>query len=209
MSDPLDKVVSSLGTILRYIAPGFVALFCLSTVSLEFSVFEVDGVQAWAVVVGASLVGVMIYAVHNGVFIRGIWWPLIVWLHLKKKKHPFMPDRYKDKSVRDVMWELDTERWKRRSSVDTEVKTIQAQFDKWAELLNFMYCSSYAMIGLPFYTELMACLNLICSKGIKSCRWAIPAVGLFILFCALISEYGITKRALWAAKEYPGGQKEG
>ena len=73
----MDRLLSHLGTILRYIAPGFAALFVVSAVVPCTRPFLSSGSPA--VVVLGMLLGLTIYAVHTGALVRLLWFFIFRW----------------------------------------------------------------------------------------------------------------------------------
>jgi hypothetical protein len=199
MGELIAKLLSGLGAILRYIAPGFVALLVAIWVDKCFEPFKTAGYGA--ILVGASLAGFFIYSIHTGFLVRPLWC-LIVLLH-KKCKHleclnecSQLYEEDKEESAWKIMWELDTQRWKRRGSGDKKIKAVQRELDKWSELLNFLYCSGYATIFVPI---LIKCFR---SEHTEEYWLKVAAFGVVILVFALISEWRETNRELWTSKWY-------
>ena len=140
-ADAIDRLFSHLGTVLRYIAPGFAALFVVAAVIPVSRPFLLSASPA--VVVLGMLLGPIIYGIHKGAVSRLLWF-LIVWLY--KKEKPAL--------IRETMDQLDDQRWLRRASDEREVKAIQGEIDRWADLLNSLYCLSYMMILIPLTTKI-------------------------------------------------------
>jgi len=199
MSNVVDSVFSSLENILRYIAPGFVALFILIFVENSFSPFQ-HGPNSrypdWVNIIIAVITGFLIYSIHKSVFAH-IFWRIVISLQRHLTKQRWVPDSYRLKSTAQIMFDLDTERWKRRASNDKEVLSIQKELDKWSSMLNFLYCSSYPMILIPLGTKCM------CPNFVNPCWLYLFCTGLVVLLFALISECRITIREFWAVKTYP------
>lgn len=101
----------------------------------------------------------------------------------------------------DIMWELDTQRWKRRASDDEEIKSVQKELDKWGAFLNFLYCSSYATILVPIF------IRWFRSEQTQGYWWKVSVFGSFILIFALISEWRETNREFWASKCYHNAKR--
>lgn len=189
----LEKLLSHIDALLRYIAPGFVALFTLMAVKANIDLFQYY--PTWAIMVLAALIGVTIYSLHTAVIVQVLGWAVIKF-HLWKKHHPFVPDNYSTLSVFRVSFNLDTERWLRRSSRDERVRNLQMELDKWSAMLNFLYCSSYLLIVIPLY------LVDSQSKPISN-WWHLFCIGVFMLFFAIISSFRIINRQFWIVKTYP------
>lgn len=204
-----DKVLSNLGTILRYLASGFVAILvtiwvdkCVDPLKLAGD----SGYPSWAVPVGAGLVGIFVYALHTGFLVRPFWAlvvrshkcpPLKGWSKLEK---PFPQKTWAMQKTWAIMWYLDTQRWKRRASNDAEVKAVQKELDKWSELLNFLYCSAYITIVTPILVKYFH------TGQAEEYWWKVSCfAGCLIMVFALISDWRETNREFWACYEYPDG----
>lgn len=186
-AEAIDRLLSHLGTVLRYIAPGFAALFVVAAVVPDSRPFLSSGSPA--VVVLGMLLGPTIYAIHTGAVLRLLWF-LIVWLHKKEK-----PAR-----VWNTMSQLDDQRWLRRASEEGEIQAIQGEMDKWAAMLNLLYCLSYIMILIPLAVK-------ISQRCRVSSGWIIILLGgLVVLAVTLFSEYRITGKEIWLTKQYPNGK---
>jgi len=210
--EKIDKVLSNLGTILRYLASGFVAAFVTIWVDKCFDPLKLagnSGYPSWAVPVGAGLVGIFVYAVHKGVVAR-LLWALVVWSHnraplnrlsklelLKKVLGEKVPQR-----TWAMMWDLDSQRWKRRASSDDEVKSVQRELDTWSELLNFLYCSAYITIVVPILVRILH------TAQAKEYWWTVSCFGCLIMVFALISDWRESNREFWACDEYPDGTRK-
>ncbi|MHA1877182.1 MAG: hypothetical protein ACTSUC_12135 [Promethearchaeota archaeon] len=203
MPDVTDKIgtgLSQIGTLLRYIAPGFVATFALAIVSNEFNQFLIYInciYQIWALVIGSAITGFLIYALHTIIFGRiGFW--LVVMIH-RCNNCSLISKSDRKKTPCKIMFDLDIERWMRRAdNVTKEVKAIQNELNKWGALQSFLYCSSYTMILFP-----LLALLFIGISNLKSC-WFYPLiVGFVLLIFSLISDYRITNREFWVVNKYP------
>lgn len=186
-AEVIDRLFSQIGTFLRYIAPGFVALFVVAAVITATREFLSTGSPV--VVALGILLGPIIYGLHTAALVRVLWF-LIVFLH-KDKIH---------KSTWNAMKELDFQRWLRRASEDSEVRLLQAEMDKWGSMLNFLYCLSYSMILIPLVTKwFKPCL--------MSSNWTyIVLGGCFVLIATLISENRCTHREIDLKTKYPDGK---
>jgi len=206
MSEITESVLSRLDAVLRYIAPGFVALFVVVAVQngLDSHWTNAFGGSVWPAVLLAALLGVMVYSIHTSIIVRVIWF-VIVLFHRILPWSWWIPERFQrdfqtKMSTGRVMFDLDTERWQRRASDDREVKAVQGELNKWAAMLNYLYCSSYPAILLPI---LLKC------NGVAKGNWCLVlGVGIMLLLCAVISDWRITLREFWAADKYPGGKGE-
>ena len=203
MGDILEKALSRIDTIMRYIAPGFVALFVLLTSAPNIHLFQNQSnsvYPTWAIVVAAALAGVLVYSVHTGAIVHGVAL-LIIPLHKRYLKYPEVSE-YRSKQSLNVMFDLDSERWLRRCSPHEEVRKIQGELDKWAAMLNFLYCSSYLMILIPSY------LRFSYPSMVSCYWWHLSCLGVLMLLFALISSFRIITRQFWALKTYPQGRKQ-
>jgi len=199
--DVVDKVLSHFETMLRYVASGFVTIFFIKGAGLRFEPFcgISEKLYPWAVVIGAILLGIAIYAVNSAVLVPVIWWRFFVWQY-RVRRYPWIPSEYKNYPVSDLMYNLVTQRWLRRASKNRNVKCIQNELDKWSAMLNYLYCSSYPIIVVAI------CLKIQESKFTLK-FWIILLVGLFLLFCALISDCRITDYEFRTWRAYPVGNE--
>jgi len=148
------------------------------------------------VIVAAALSGISIYAVHTGVLVQLMWYRGIVKLY-KMRCHPWIPEEHTRGRVRDLMYNLATQRWLRRASQQPDTQALQREMDKWAAMLNFLYCSSYPVILVAI------CVFKESGPGPKF--WSVLGMGMFLLLCALISDYRLTGREFRTWKERPQG----
>jgi hypothetical protein len=210
VSSPIDRVFSNLGNLLRYIAPGFVAVLVVWAIKPESFPAILpepcsDFSQSYAIffpliLLIAVLIGLTIYALNTGAIVRILWfliYPFTIWRAFRRQ---ILRNRLRTITPWGVIFGLDSQRLLRRASPEEEVKSIQMEIDKWASMLNFLYCSSYFMIGVPLYFYGFSIFHSP-TKG-----RLIVFVGLFVLVCALISEYRITNREIWAVEKYPDGR---
>ncbi|MCF7982492.1 MAG: hypothetical protein K9K86_10940 [Pseudomonadales bacterium] len=184
----IDRLLSHLGTILRYIAPGFAALFVACSVFPGTRSFLSSASPA--IVVLGMLLGPTIYGVHSGALVRLFWYPITCLLHKKKLAVIFK-----------TMSELDDQRWLRRASEEHEVLSIQREMDRWAAMLNFLYCLSYTMILIPATAK----ISQRCSA---SSNWLIILLGGFVvLAAAIVSDYQICGKEIRLSDQYPDGRR--
>jgi len=204
----VGEAVGRIGDLLRYVAPGFVALFVWAVVVEKKADGGGDiaggGYSIWALAAVAAVCGFLIYALHVCFVGRVFWRPLILWMHLGKEQHRWISaeQRKAAKAGLDgLLLELSVSRLQRRVSDDAEVRAVQKGLDKWAAMLNFLYCSSYAMIVIP--------LLVMCPKTeVTESAWAdfVIILGVVCLVAALASDHIRVWRDLWAAATYPNGQ---
>ncbi len=105
-------------------------------------------------------------------------------------------------TLEDMHWsveELDRQRWLRRASTFEEAKNVQSEMDRWGSMLNFQYCLSYAMMGVPQFVP-HCTTTASYSKGIA-------AAGFLLFVVALWSENKIRQREIAISKWYPDGNK--
>lgn len=142
--DAIDKILSRLGTVLRYVAPGFVLLVLLSWASVQPVDFTDFGAKSGSVamLIFASLAGVVIYAFHVNTIMR-ITWRLIARCHIVKARK-LLSQNFKN--ARELLVELDLQRWQRRGSSDNQVASIQRELNTWGAMVNFLYCTGIAIL---------------------------------------------------------------
>jgi len=202
MGDLLEKALSRLDTIIRYIASGYVALFVLLTTATDIHLLQNPSnnvYPSWTIIVAAALAGILVYSAHTGAIIQGIGL-LMIYLRKSCPSYPKGNGPWPKGAV-DVLFDLDTERWLRRCSHSEEVRKIQAELDRWAAMLNLLYCSSYLMIFIPLYLRLF-------HPGKISCYWwHLVCLGALMLFFALVSSFRIITRQFWTLERYPRDEK--
>lgn len=187
-AEAIDRLLSQLGTVLRYIAPGFAALLVVAATIPDSRPFLLGGSPA--VVVLGMLLRPAIYGVHTGAVLRLLWFP-VVWLH--KRKWPG--------AILREMSELDNQRWLRRAG-DQEAKEMQAEMDKWSAMLNFMYCLSYTMVLIPLAAKMIE------HWSVSSEARIVLGGGLVVLSATLASEWRITGKEIEFAGRYPDGKTQ-
>ena len=193
MKDAVEAILSDLGMILRYIAPGFAGLFVVAAVIPDKRTFLLSG--SAAVVVLGMLLGPTIYGVHTGALLRLLWLPIMIRFHKKQTKM----------SPKDTIVHLDEQRWLRRASKVDEVISIQGEMNKWGAMLNFLYCLSYMMILIPVGAKLIQLYHISLKV---SWNWIIILIGgCVVLAAALVSEHRILWWEIKLARRYPNGEK--
>ena len=179
MAETIDKILSRLGILLRYIAPGFVFLIFARIADCEWY----GKFNEKELVVGGVLIGVLLYAVHTNFFSSLFWYRIIVFL--LNRRWRLDEELGVNQCPRNTMKHLDFRRWQRRGDENNKIKSIQKDMDKWGALLNFLYCSSYAGIinfCIAFWGENQTC------NGAKLDLY----IGIFLFLCAVTSEYRLT-----------------
>jgi hypothetical protein len=73
--EAIDRLISHLGTLLRYVAPGFAALYVTAAVIRETRQFLSLGSSA--VVVLGLLFGPIIYGIHTSALVRPLWFGMV------------------------------------------------------------------------------------------------------------------------------------
>ncbi|WAC08902.1 MAG: hypothetical protein OS130_06895 [Thermodesulfobacteriota bacterium] len=217
----IDRLFAQLGNVLRYIAPGFVAVLVVWAIKAEYhpaappgshpvlsiilkppqAVSLPDNVFFTLVLLIAILTGLAIYALHTGSIVRFFGFLIVFSYTIRRADNrEKLTKRLGTIRAWEVIFQLDSQRLLRRAAPDKEVGSIQIEIDKWASMLNFLYCSSYFMIIVPLYF----CWFRNCS--FQGNLRLIFYAGLFVLVCSLISECRITNREIWAVDRYPGGR---
>ena len=183
MFEGIEKILSSLGTLLRFVASGFVFLVFIK-------IFKVDCFNNYDKVelfIGAIVSGLLIYAVHVNFFHRLICLRLIYHCYTKcGEKIKKVTKKKGTKNFRNQMYHLDLERWKRRVPKKKDQKdqicvsfVIQKQMDTWSALINFLYCSSGA--------ALITCVIAFLDKNIYA--GSLLAIFGFLLICSMTADY--------------------
>jgi len=217
----IDRLFTYLGNVLRYIAPGFVAVLVVWAIKPEYfpailsepysvlsiihkphpDFFHPYNVFFPLILLTAVLTGLAIYALHTGAIVR-LFWSLMVFSYTIRRPNnsEILTNRLGTIKAWEIIFQLDSQRLLRRASPDKEVETIQIAIDKWASMLNFLYCSFYSMFLVPLYFYWFR--NCDFQGNLRLIFFA----GLFVLVCALISECRIINRELWAVEKYPEGR---
>ena len=186
-AEAIDRLLSHLGTLLRYVAPGFAALYVTAAVIPEARPFL--STSSSAVVVLGLILGLTIYGIHTSALVRPLWF-VVVWFRMKEK--PSL--------IRQTMSKLDEQRWLRRASKEPQVQSIQEEMDKWGSMQNFLYTLSYVLILIPWIAK----ISKLCS--VSSAWWMLLLGGCFVLIATLISENRMTLREIEFAEKYPEGK---
>jgi hypothetical protein len=186
-AEAIDRLLSHLGTLLRYFAPGFAALYVTAAVIPATRPFLSSATST--VLVLGMLLGPTIYGIHTSGLVRPLWF-LVVWWRLKGEAV----------SICKQMSHLDEQRWLRRASKETEIHSIQGEMDKWGSMQNFLYTLSYVLVLIPGIAKICK----LCS--VSPSWWKFLLGGCFVLAVALISENRITLREIEFAKKYPDGK---
>jgi len=186
-SDAIDRVMSHLGLLSRYVASGFAALYVTAAVIPESRTFLSSGSSA--VVVLGLILGFILYGIHKNALERPLW-GLVVWFRLKQEYAV----------IRDTMSKLDEQRWLRRASKEPQIQSLQGEMDKWGSMQGFLYTLSYVMILIPGIGKFGKLYSV-------SSAWLMFfLVGFFVLIITLISENRLALREIEFAKKYPDGK---
>ena len=186
-AEAIDRLLSHLGTLLRYVAPGFAALYVTAAVIPAARPFLSSATST--VVVLGMLLGPTIYGIHTSALVRPLWF-LVVWWRLKGESV----------SIRKKMSDLDEQRWLRRASKELQIQSIQGEMDKWGAMQNFLYTLSYVLILIPGIAK----IGKLCS--VSPTWWKFLLGGCFVLAVTLLSENRMTLREIEFAKKYPDGK---
>jgi uncharacterized membrane protein len=186
-AEAIERLLSHLGTLLRYFAPGFATLYVTAAVIPMARPFLSSATST--VVVLGMLLGPTIYGIHNSALVRPLWF-LVVWWRLKGASI----------SITKKMSDLDEQRWLRRASREPQIQSIQGEMDKWGSMQSFLYTLSYVLILIPGIAK-------ICKPSSVSPNWWMFLLGgCFVLAATLLSENRITLREIEFAKKYPNGE---
>jgi len=184
----VDKIISNLGTILRFFAPGFAALFVIAFVLIDTRDFLKSDYEIVAIL--GILLGVSIYSLHKDFITRYLWF-IIVWIH--RGGNPL--SSYK------LLNDLDEQRWYRQLSEDKIIRGMQNKLDVWSNMLNFQYCLSYIMIGIPLLARSIPCVKTNCKSYI------VFIAGFLVLLVTLLSEYRMTYWEIQYKDKYKNGER--
>lgn len=189
----IKVILDRFGAILRYIAPGFTALFVIYFLYVGRNVSQnkpIVDYPDWLIAGGAALAGVWIYALHICVIVRILWLPIILWI-LRCTPCSYLNNNQRKERIFSLQVKLDEARWTRRGAK----KDIQRELDKWGAMQSFLYCSAYVMILIPC---LMKWPIRIITTFKNNEDIFVLCLGVITLAAALISEYRHTNREFWA-----------
>ncbi len=187
----IKQIFDQFGTILRYMAPGFVALVVLVGLGETLGEYGEKTTPAWILPAAAALLGIWIYALHICVLERILWLPMILVL-LRHIPTSFMNRKQKRTSLFRLQFLLTQERWMRWADKNGETTVIQKALDKWGDLLSFQYCTAYLLLAIP--TLLKRPFSPFVIDKYSVVFWA----GLLTLLSVLVSDYRHTNREFWA-----------
>ena len=202
------ELLDGLGAVVRYVWPGFVALFAWIAVGRDSCPGPSRGGYAtWGMVGASVLIGVLIYAVHVCFVGRLILRPLILLIHLGKADHPWISAsqrRLAKQGTARLLLELAVGRLRRRISQDAETRAVQRSLDRWRGMLNLLYCSGYALMIVLLLAQ---CPESAVKEGARA--EYVLILGIVLLVVGLISDCACTWRELWAAATYrtSGGER--
>lgn len=188
--DVIDRLLARLGTLLRYAAPGFAALFVIAwLIPNSHDFFDRD---SNVLVVAGSLLGVTIYGLHTNLSL-----PIIRCLVLSaryklndgwKHQNRCLRLRQRRSFAKKTAAQLDLQRWLRRVSDSKDVKAIQDELDKWGAMLNFLYGLSLSMLLIP----IAACFFTPPTGRFV----AVLLAGAVVFLVTLVSECRISQREM-------------
>ena len=209
ISNMANSILGNLETILRHIAPGYVAIICVRILYPEYLSFATTKEIYFMV---APLLGFFLYFVHTCFIYRFILFFTTIFVVIlnKLEKSSWKCLEQIDRLADDDSYRLprlfiipkqihllDTQRWRRRGSGVSEVKSVQKELDKWYAMINFLFCSSYAMILIPLWFRYKEKIPL-CSNQ-KLSVW----IGSILLLLAFITDIRAVNKQFWACKTYP------
>lgn len=186
LGEALIRILDSFDRILRYIAPGFVALFVFMFVSQPLNLFDgwIDPASVVPVVcICAALAGCAIYGIHTAVMIP-LFWGAILFVKLRSNSG-------------EEMMRQDIQRWLRRTGKNAEAKAVQDQLDRWSALQHYLYCSSYSMIAIPLFFKWNR------GERLTTLATSILVLGVVTLCSAIFSEHRLTDRERLLTQKFP------
>ena len=199
MAEAIEAALARLDTLLRYVAPGFVAVGVFLVVFPDAEPFWHGDLATafWPWLVVACLWGVIIYGLH-ATLCHLLVSPLFVAWHRRRSKKGKIDRLFEKKGVLETCIELDIQRWQRRHLPD-EKEAFQQELDKWAGLLNFLYCCSYSFLVLP-------CIANVRHSASDNGSWDLWLflLGLLLLVVALVSDWRITGREMHFMRHFRG-----
>lgn len=213
--ESLQKVLDYFQLLVRYIVSGFTFIIALALLNKNELTNYADSlfiVSPWILVATAMILGILTYAIHQALFDR-LFYRICIWIYkwnndipteletqiketyLSKKK----PDKIKNKHIRFALF---TQTYLRRNAKDPIVLGIQKEMDTKFALLNFMYCTVYALLMATLVT-------ITCNQGntsittFSTTQCTFSLISAIAIWCvAIIYDYNITLREMWTVKSY-------
>jgi hypothetical protein len=190
MFETASNFVAAIEDLLRYVAPGFVAV---ALFLVTFPSFTLPGnltiIGAPYLVFGSGiLAGVILNSCHVAILEDVFCW-LVVWSY--NTFAPTFTKKIPTSSTSLMMQVLERRREFRRSSSNERARQFQRRHDRFGASLTFLYCASYPGLIIVFYQALT-------SRPVS--RMAL-ITGLSFLFFAVACDATYTRRDIWAATE--------
>ncbi|MBN2448666.1 MAG: hypothetical protein JXO22_18210 [Phycisphaerae bacterium] len=190
----MDKLLSDIGTLMRYFAAGLVALAvacaidCTPNDPLLMKLHNTGG-DWWPVLVLAAVIGMLVYVLNATLGTPTIMF-LVHWA--AQCTHEWRPVSYTHAREKQ---RLDSEqRWLRRGSEDKRHMAIQRELDTWSAMVHLLYCSAWVTLAAPVALDWF-------SRNVDYARpWY---AGLVLLLLAIVADLSKTRRDLWVAERWP------
>ncbi len=194
MDDLIASALDKLDTILRTVAPGFIAVFAVGLVTDATAEFALPTSGEWRVIAFSVLLGFASYALHISVLEDVMMWPVLALTRLWFDEH--VPVALRTGRHYDKLGTLSRERWARTVSSDQRIKAIQSTLGRGYSWLVFLYCSGYL---------------LLVAAGVLSVWGNIPwsgvgrvvGAGAIALMAAVVWDTKITRHEMWLVKHFP------
>lgn len=202
---------------LRYVMSGFFGILILAYLVdnhiNNHSVIEKNFECLWLLLTISGITGIFIYAIHNALFDRIIYW-FMVKIYKKFNKFPKVLDQdltdWKDTQrlkkckiisffqLKGTIFCIASQYALRRTSKNVRVRMLQKDFEKDVSLLMFLYGICYTFIFLPLlFKYIFVSINIIDTRVIELIK-----IGGIVFVITIIYDYRLTSREIWLIKKY-------
>jgi hypothetical protein len=200
MSDTISNIVQGVEQILRYVAPGFVALglFILQfpwLVDKPDAIFRVE--PGIALLAGLTM-GVVLNSMHVALF-ENLLCSLICRI-FRYRYVSEVPESLKDHSNRKMVLDLEKQRMLRRASEIPSVQSFQKDHDALGATLTFLYCASYPALLVFFIIVYQWWTDCVTED---SHQWLVFAIGALFAAAAFLCDLRYTRQDAWAVRNFP------
>ena len=198
MADAIERLLQSTETLLRYVAPGFVAMIVVAVSDRSKAPEWYNHVTAnpWLGVLLAVLAGFLIYAAHRAL-LEDLTCMVTVAVLRRVFPHE-VPSALTKASSYEIVQSLPKEHLKRRASGDPFPNDVQRDLDSLGATLSFLFCSSYAAIGIPLL--MVTTSDLLAMDGLRA---FVFVSGFVLLLLAFACDVRYMRLDLWAMREHP------
>ena len=180
MADTVSTLFKSIEEILRYVAPGFVAVGFLLIAFPDYQHYfpTITVGHEYVLLIMALLFGVVLNSCHSALFED--WWCWVV-----------VACQCRTLKAHQKMRTLEEKREVRRTKTP-ELAAFQARHDRHGATLTFLFCASYPAFVIAGY-QLWKGLDV---------QWPILVAGILFFVCGVASDWKYTRTDLWAANDF-------